>query len=54
MNTQELTDKDNLNLAVKTTLSLRKKLAEASIERDELMKQISLLNDELKIQEQHF
>jgi hypothetical protein len=50
----QLTDKDNLNLAVKTTLDLRRKLGEASVDRDEMMKQISLLNDELKIQEQHF
>lgn len=46
---ENLTDQDNYELAVKNVLELRKKLGETTIEREDLMKQISLLTDELKI-----
>ena len=41
-------------MAVKQCMDLRRKLSEGAQEREELMKQVSMLTEELKIQEQHF
>ena len=50
----QATDKDNYESAVKQCIELRRKLEEGEEERHEQMKQITMLTEELKIQDQHF
>ena len=49
-----MSDKENYELAVQTAVELRNKLNESVIEREELGKRLTLLNQELRLQESHF
>jgi hypothetical protein len=50
----DVSDKDNYESAVRQCMELRSRLSESAQEREDMMKQISLLTEELRIQEQHF
>ena len=45
-----MSDKENYELAVQTAVELRNKLNESVIEREELGKRLTLLNQELRLQ----
>ena len=53
-NTEKVTDKQNYQLAVQSCIDLRKRLQESIQEKEDMMNRITMLNQELRLQETHF
>ena len=52
--TGKTTEKQIYDEALKQAKTLREKLTDSSQEKEALLKQIAMLNNELKLQENHF
>lgn len=51
VSTKATSDRENYELAIKNCLMLREKVNSHEVDKQELLKQIGILNQELKLQE---